>query len=280
MTMPAQKIDSHHHLWKYTKEDYGWIGPGMEAIGRDFLPPDLKKVLDAGGIDGAVAVQASQTLHETEWLLQLAEANNFMRGVVGWVPFIDADVEKHIAKYAKHKKLKGFRHVLQDEADDFYISRVDFNNGISKLKKYNLIYDILIFERHLLQSIKFVDQHPNQVFVLDHVAKPRIKVHMMEPWKANMADLAKRQNVYCKISGMATEADMKNWKDADLRPYIDHVLNVFGPKRCMFGSDWPVALLATDYKRWVDLVKGVISSLSQSEQDRIMGGTAIEAYKL
>jgi len=278
--MPVPRIDSHHHLWHYTKEDYGWMGEGMEAIRRDFFPEDLKKALDAGGLNGAVAVQARQSLEETDWLLKFSETNPFMRGVVGWVPLVNADVEKDLAKYKGHKKLKGIRHVLHDEADDFYMLRVDFNKGIEKLKKFGLVYDILIFEKHLLQTIKFVDMHPNQVFVVDHVAKPRIKAHVISPWKENMAELAKRQNVYCKISGMVTEADWKTWTEADLRPYIDHVLQVFGPKRCMFGSDWPVALVASDYKRWVGIVEKAISGLSKAEQERIMGGTAVEAYKL
>ncbi len=278
--MSSPKIDSHHHLWKYTKEDYGWMGAGMEAIRRDFLPEDLKKALHDGGLDGAVTVQARQSLEETDWLLKFAEANSFMRGVVGWVPLVEATVERDLAKYAGRMKLKGIRHVLHDEADDFYMLRVDFNAGISKLKKFGLVYDILIFEKHLLQTLKFVDMHPSQVFVLDHVAKPRIKDHVMSPWKENMVQLAKRPNVYCKISGMVTEADWKTWKDADLRPYIDVVLASFGPKRCMFGSDWPVMLVASDYKRWVSVVEHAISGLSKSEQERVMGGTAVEAYKL
>ena len=278
--MPVARIDSHHHLWKYTKEDYGWMGAGMEAIRRDFGPEDLKSALRDGGLDGAVAVQARQSLEETEWLLKLAEANSFMRGVVGWVPLVEASVERDLAKYAAHKKLRGVRHVLHDEADDFYMLRVDFNAGIAKLKKFGLVYDILIFEKHLLQTLKFVDMHPNQVFVVDHVAKPRIKDHVMTPWKEHMVQLAKRPNVYCKISGMVTEADWKNWKEADLRPYIDGILESFGPKRCMFGSDWPVMLVASTYKRWVDTVQHAITGLSKSEQERIMGGTAVEVYKL
>lgn len=280
MGMPSPKIDAHHHLWNYTREDYGWMGVGMEAIRRDFGPEDLKKVLNEGGIDGAVAVQARQSLVETEWLLKLAEANSFMRGVVGWVPLVDAKVERDLAKYAGHKKLKGIRHVLHDEADDFYMLRADFNAGITKLKQHGLVYDILIFEKHLLQTLKFVDMHPNQVFIVDHAAKPRIKDHIVTPWKENMAQLAKRTNVYCKISGMVTEADWKNWQEADLRPYIETVLESFGPKRCMFGSDWPVMLAATDYKRWVNVVQWVIAGLSKAEQERVLGGTAVEAYKL
>ena len=256
------------------------MGAGMEGIRRDFGPEDLKSALREGGLDGAVAVQARQSLEETEWLLKLAEGNSFMRGVVGWVPLVEASVERDLAKYATHKKLRGVRHVLHDEADDFYMLRVDFNAGISKLKKFGLVYDILILEKHLLQTLKFVDMHPNQVFVVDHVAKPRIKDHVLSPWKENMAKLAKRPNVYCKISGMVTEADWKNWKEEDLRPYIDAVLESFGPKRSLFGSDWPVMLVASTYKRWVDTVQHAIAGLSKSEQERIMGGTAVEAYKL
>ena len=272
------KIDSHHHLWRFDADEYGWIDDRMEVLRHDFLPQDLHKEMMACGIGGAVAVQARQTVEETNWLLREAEQNSFMKGVVGWVPLTDPTLGEILEQVSAHPKLRGVRHVLQDEPDDNYILRDDFNRGIGELRRYNLTYDILIFERHLPQTIRFVDQHPNQKFVLDHLAKPRIKVEEISPWDQHMHELAKRPNVYCKISGLATEADHSHWTDEQLRPYIDAVIRAFGPKRVMFGSDWPVCLLAVSYQRWVSSVEKFASSLSPSEQQYLWAQTAIEAY--
>lgn len=274
-------IDAHHHLWKYSAAEYGWINPEMRAIRRDFLPEELEKLMHHFGIEGTVAVQARQTLEETAWLLELARKHAVMRGVVGWVPLTEgAGVKRHLERFAGDKRLRGVRHVIHDEADPRYILREDFNAGVGSLREFGLRYDILIFEKHLPAAIEFVDRHPNQVFILDHVAKPRIKERVMSPWDRNMLEIAKRPNVYCKVSGMVTEADPKRWTPADLQPYIDVVLRAFGPKRLMYGSDWPVMLLAGEYVRWYDVVTNAISKLSKAEQERIMGGTAIEAYGL
>ena len=274
------KIDSHHHFWNYDPVQYGWIDESKAAIKRDFGPADLKVVLDAAGVQAAISVQATQTLDETRWLLELAGQNEFIKGVVGWVPLIEPDVSEALSELAGNLKLRAIRHVLQDEADPNYILRADFNAGIRVLKQFGLVYDILIFERHLPQTIQFVDRHPNQVFVLDHLAKPSVKDGAISPWRGNMFELAKRPNVYCKISGLATEADYSNWTDEQLKPYIDVVLEAFGPRRLMFGSDWPVCLLAIEYGRWVKLVENSIAELSEGEQERIWVGTATEAYGL
>jgi L-fuconolactonase len=272
-------IDAHHHLWKYSPAEYGWITPQMPAIRRDFLPAQLEELMHHFGIEGTVAVQARQTLEETSWLLSLAEKHPLIRGVVGWVPLTEgAGVKRHLERFAGNHGLRGVRHVIHDEADPRYILRDDFNAGVRALREFGLRYDILIFERHLPAAIEFVDRHPNQVFILDHVAKPRIKERIISPWDHNMRDLAKRQNVYCKLSGMATEADLERWTPEDLQPYIDVALAAFGPRRLMYGSDWPVLLLAGDYARWFGTVSNAISKLSKAEQERIMGGTAAEAY--
>jgi L-fuconolactonase len=278
--MPADRIDAHHHLWKYSPEEYPWMAANMDAIRRDFLPSDLAAVMRESGIGGVVTVQARQTLEETRWLLDLAAAHDYIRGVVGWVPLVEPTVARDLERFAGSPKLKAVRHVLHDEPDDFYMLRDDFNRGVSLAAGFGLAYDILIFERHLPQTIEFVDRHPDQVFVVDHVAKPRIRDRMISPWRERMAELAKRGRVYCKLSGMATEADWGSWTEEDLRPYMDVVLSVFGPERLMFGSDWPVILLASPYRRWADAVAGAISRLSDAEQARIMGGTAREAYRL
>jgi L-fuconolactonase len=278
--MREERIDSHHHLWKYSPKEYPWMLDGMGSIRHDFLVGDLQQVMQAVGIDGAVTVQARQSMAETEWLLDLASRHDLMRGVVGWVPLADPAVGSQLEKYAANPKLKAVRHVLHDESDDFYILRDDFNRGIARLKEFELGYDILIFERHLPQTIEFVDRHSNQVFIVDHMAKPRIKDGLLSPWREHMRDLARRQNVYCKLSGMVTEADWNAWAESDLQPFIDVVLECFGPERVMFGSDWPVALVACTYKQWVGVVERATASLSLSERNRLFGGTAKEAYQL
>jgi L-fuconolactonase len=273
-------IDSHHHFWKYSKEEYPWIGQGMDVLRRDFLPADLKKEIEAAGVEGVISVQARQKIEETQWLLEMAERNEFIKGVVGWVPLVSDRVAEELEKFAGRKKLRGVRHVLQDEKDDRYMLRDDFQHGISLLGRFGLVYDILIYERQLSGAIELVDAHPRQVFVVDHVAKPRIREKVIAPWAANMKELGKRGNVWCKLSGMATEADHGGWKASDLQPYVDVALESFGGKRVMFGSDWPVCLLATTYKRWVETVGELVGKLSEFERGRLMGGTAVEVYGL
>jgi len=274
-------IDAHHHLWKYSAAEYGWISPDMPAIKRDFLPDDLERLMHHFGIEGTVTVQARQTLEETAWLLELANQHPVMRGVVGWVPLTQGSaVKPHLERFSADRKLRAVRHVIQDEPDDRYILRGDFNEGVRALRPFGLRYDILIFEKHLPAAIEFVDRHPNQVFVLDHIAKPRIKDRVLSPWDRSIREIAKRQNVYCKLSGMVTEADHQRWTPAHLQPYIDVVLQAFGPKRLMYGSDWPVMLLAAEYAQWFGVVTNAIAKLSKVEQERIMGGTAVEAYGL
>lgn len=252
----------------------------MDSIRRDFLAPELDRTVHAAKIDGVVTVQARQSLVETEWLLDLAAGHDFIRGVVGWVPLADPGVGSYLEKYCHHPKLKSVRHVLHDEADEFYMLREDFNRGVSQLEDIGLRYDLLIFERHLPQTIEFVDRHPNQIFILDHIAKPKIKSRILSPWREHMRELARRENVYCKLSGLVAEAGWNTWTENDLRPYIDAVLECFGPSRLMFGSDWPVLLVASTYKKWIDVVDRSTAHLSISERDRLFGGTAKHAYGL
>lgn len=273
-------IDAHHHLWRYNDRDYIWMTGEMASLRRDFLVSDLDAVTRSAAVQGTVAVQACQTIAETEWLLDLAERNSIILGVVGWVPLIAETVPNDLDRLVENPRLKAVRHVLHDEPDDFFMLRDDFNRGISSLKKHGLVYDLLIFERHLSQTIEFVDRHPDQIFVLDHIAKPRIKDQVLSPWKEKITDLAKRENVFCKISGMATEADWNGWTANQLRSYFDVVLNAFGPRRLMFGSDWPVLTLASSYTRWVDTFRSFIGDLSTSEQDNICSQTARRAYNL
>jgi L-fuconolactonase len=275
-----QKIDTHHHFWKYDPEQYGWISEKMSVIRRDFLPADLKQVIHQVEITGVVSIQSRQTIEETEWLLQLADDYPFIQGVVGWVPLISPSVQKDLERFAVNPKFKAVRHVLHDEPDYYYMLRDGFNQGIARLKPLNLVYDILIFERHLPQTIEFVDRHPNQVFIIDHIAKPRIRDGAISPWREYLKELAKRENVYCKISGVVTEADYTFWTEAKILPYLEVVLEAFGSKRLTFGSDWPVCLVATPYTNWFHLVSRFISKLSVEEQQQIWSGTAIKVYNL
>lgn len=274
------KIDSHHHFWSYDPVEYGWINDTMKVIRRDFLPEQLHAEIASVGVDGVVSVQARQNLAETRWLLDFAAKHDFIKGIVGWVELVSPKVGTELERLAASPKLKSVRHVVQGEPDDDFILREDFNRGIRGLKQFNLAYDILIFERHLPQTIRFVDAHPDQVFVLDHIAKPRIKDNAFAPWNKNLRELARRPNVYCKASGIVTEADFATWSESQVRSYFDVALEAFGPQRLMFGSDWPVCLVACGYARWHQLVSQWIRQLSPAEQARILGGTAMEAYKL
>jgi L-fuconolactonase len=274
------KIDAHHHFWAYDPVQYGWISDEMRVLRRDFLPPDLKAEIAAAGVDGVVSVQARQSLAETRWLLELAGAHDFLRGVVGWVPLASPKVRDDLAAFAGNPKLKALRHVLQGEPDPEFMLRPDFNAGVEALREFGLTYDILIYERHLPQTLKFVDRHPGQAFVVDHIAKPRIRENVLSPWREHLRELARRPHVYCKLSGLVTEADFRAWTPEQLRPYMETVLEAFGPQRTMFGSDWPVCLAACAYTRWHAVVSEFLSRLSAAEQAHVWGGAATEAYRL
>lgn len=273
-------IDSHQHFWKYNPVKHSWINDQMTVIRRDFLPSDLKPVYAKNGVDGCVAVQADQTLEETDFLLELAHNNAFIKGVVGWVDLRSPDVDSVLEKYAKDKHLKGYRHIVQEEADHNFLLRPDFLRGISKLEQYGAVYDILIFPHQLGATLEFVKKFPNQKFVIDHIAKPYIKDGFYDGWAAMMKEVAKHENVYCKISGMITEADFKNWTPEQIHPYMLLTLEAFGPERCMYGSDWPVCLVAGIYTQVIDLCTNFISSLSTAEQTAIMGQNAVDFYNL
>lgn len=276
----AYRIDAHHHLWRYTSEEYGWIDESMTKLRRDFLPTDLVREMTAAGIDGSIVVQARQTLDETRWLLDLADECEAIRGVVGWAPIAGEDFPGVMEEFDNRSKLKGLRHVIQGEKDEHYILRADFNAGICAMQGSGLVYDILIYERQLPQTIEFVDQYPEQTFVLDHVAKPLIREGVMNPWAEQMCELAQRENVWCKISGLVTEADWTSWSPETLRPYLDVVIEAFGPKRLMAGSDWPVCLVACEYGRWFEMLREYFSRFSGDEQDAVFGNTAVEVYGL
>jgi len=273
-----KRIDSHQHFWKYSVEEYGWIDDRMSILRRDFLPENLFAELGEAGVQSAISVQARQSLAETRWLLELARANSYISGVVGWAPLTDPGLEPILEELAADEKLLGMRHLLQDEPANELMESGEFHRGVARLSRYGLRYDILIYERHLRQAIAFVDRHPNQIFILDHAAKPRIAAGVIEPWARLIKELARRTNVYCKVSGMVTEANWENWTALDLAPYLHTVLEAFGPRRLMFGSDWPVMLATSTYTRWVETVEAWTETLSRDEQEQIWAATAMEAY--
>jgi L-fuconolactonase len=272
-------IDAHQHFWQYQPKKQEWIDDTMAVIKKDFLPQNLAPVLLQHNIDGCIAVQADQTEAETNFLIDLAKQHNFIKGVVGWCDLNAANIKDRLAHYKKFNIVKGFRHVLQSEAPEFML-QPNFLNGIAALQQYNFTYDILVLPKHLQASIKLVQQNPNQQFVIDHIAKPYIKAGLIDEWKKDIALLAKFENVYCKISGMVTEADYKLWKPADFTPYLDVVVHAFGTNRIMYGSDWPVCLVAASYENMLAIVKNYFSSFTLSEQYNFFANNAIKFYKL
>lgn len=271
-------IDSHQHFWQYEPEKHAWIDDDMAVIRKDFMPKDLAKVLLENRVEGCIAVQADQTLAETHFLIELANKNSFIKGVVGWIDLRDPKVSKDLDRFEDVRIVKGFRHVVQGEPDHNFLLRAAFLEGIAQLQERNFTYDILVFPHQLGAVLEFVKIFPNQKFVIDHLAKPYIKDGYFEGWATMMKAIAKHENVYCKLSGMITEADYQNWRPEQMHPYLNVVLEAFGPRRCMFGSDWPVCLVAAEYGQVKQLVENHIKKLSAEEQDQIMGLNALKFY--
>ena len=274
------RIDAHQHFWNYTPADYGWISDNMAPLRRNFLPQDLQPLLAAEGFDGSIAVQARQSLEETRWLLELAAHNEIVKGVVGWVDLRSPDLAAQLHQFAQNPKLVGVRHVVQDEPDDNFMLGAEFRRGIARLRDYDLAYDILVFPRQLPAAIKLVREFPDQRFVLDHIAKPAIAKGRLEPWQRDIQELAKSPNVFCKLSGMVTEANWYTWKPEDFRPYLDVVLNTFTPARLMIGSDWPVCTASAPYSRTIGLVRDYIGALTSDEQQSILGECCSRFYRV
>nr|QGJ83563.1 amidohydrolase family protein [Opalinidae sp.] len=273
-------IDSHQHYWRYNNEEFPWITDDIKVIKRDFHANDLKPLLKNHGMYGSIAIQARLTEDENDYLLKMSdECPDVIRGVVGWVDLTKSDVKTSLEKWSKHPKFVGVRHIVQDEPDDNYLLREDFLHGISLLKQFNLTYDILIFHRHLKVAIEFVKKFPDQAFVLDHIAKPDIKNHVMEPWATDIKKLSEYKNLYCKISGMVTEAN-KDEPYESFVPYLDVIFNSFGVDRIMFGSDWPVCTINMDYSGVHSMIQRYISKYTKEEQDKILGLNAIKFYNI
>ena len=274
------RIDSHQHFWRYRPEAYPWIDEAKGVLKWDYLPEDLAPLLSAQGFDGCVAVQAAHTSDETRFLLDLSDRHPFVRAVVGWVDLCSPDVERQLAELARHPRLKGIRHIAQDEPDDRFLVREDVVRGIAALEPFGLAYDILIFARQLPAAIELARRLPRQRFVLAHIAKPEIAAGRISPWKEQVRELAAAPNVCCKLSGMVTEAAWKGWNAADFRPYLDVVFDAFGPDRLMIGSDWPVCLLAGDYGTVMGLVENYMAGGPAAEREKVLGGNAARFYRI
>ena len=273
------RIDSHQHFWEYNPKKHEWIGSEMSRIQRNFLPGDLLPLLQDAKIDGCVAVQADENLRETDFLLDLASQNSWIFGVVGWVDLGMDGLDEVLDNYSSSKKLVGFREVLQSK-DPAYMLREEFIRGIKKIGKRGYTYDILTFPKHLEAALKLVKACPNQPFVIDHLSKPDIKSGEWKSWKKLLAPFAERELIHCKVSGMVTEADWKNWTSEDLFPYMEITLELFGPERMMFGSDWPVCLVAGEYEQVLGVVEDFTNQLSPTEKKQTMGQTADSYYQL
>jgi L-fuconolactonase len=274
------RIDAHQHFWIYDPREHGWIGDSMTSIRHDFLPVDLKPELERSGFDGTVAVQVRQTLEETRWLLELAASSSYIRGVVGWVDLRSAQVRTQLESFAENPKLVGIRHIVQSEPDDQFLLRPDFLRGISVLGEFDLAYDLLIYPKHLPVAAEFVRHFPSQRFVLDHMAKPPIKSGEIQSWARDIRDLALLPNIFCKLSGLVTEADWQRWTPEHLLPYLDAVFECFGPERLMIGSDWPVCTVAASYSQAVDIVKNYVSNFPVEVREAVLGGNAARFWKL
>ncbi|WP_183572365.1 amidohydrolase family protein [Mucilaginibacter sp. X5P1] len=274
------RIDSHQHFWKYDPVEYDWIDDSMAVIRKDFLPGDLEPVLKSNGFDGCIIVQSHQSEQENDFQLANADNYNFIKGVVGWVDLQSANIGERLTYYNQFEKMKGFRHVLQGEPQRDMMLQSAFLHGISLLKKYNYTYDILIFPDQLKYTAKFVAQFPDQPFVIDHIAKPNIKQAEIADWEKDIKAVAQFENVFCKVSGMVTEADWQNWKPADFNPYLDVIADNFGTDRLMFGSDWPVCKIAAEYEQVAGIIAAYFSAFSKIEQENIFGGNAARFYNI
>jgi L-fucono-1,5-lactonase len=283
MAIPPQpnlRIDAHQHFWRYNAARDTWITDEMSVLKRDFLPQDLAPELAASGLDASIAVQADQSEAETMFLLELANASEGVAGVVGWVDLRSPGIAERLEHFSRFSKLLGFRHIAQSELEDHFLVGHDFVRGLSQLRQFGLTYDILIYARQLPAAMELVSRLPEQKFVIDHLAKPEIKANRTEPWARQMRQLAQSNNVFCKVSGLVTEGDSRQWKPQDFKPYLYVVFEAFGTGRLMFGSDWPVCLLAASYPQVVKIISDYTASFSEAEKSKIFGGNAIRFYGL
>ena len=273
-------IDAHQHFWKYDAARDAWITDEMSVLRRDFLPEELARECEANGIDASIAVQADQSEEETLFLLDLAKDHPRIAGVVGWVDLRSPRLRQRLEFFSRFEKLRGFRHIAQAEPDDRFLMRQDFLKGIAQLHGFGFTYDILIYPRQLPAALDLVAQFPEQRFVIDHLAKPEIKAREIKRWAEYIMRIARHRNVFCKLSGLVTEADWGGWKPADFHRYLDTVFQAFGPDRLMFGSDWPVCLLAASYQQVKGIIEDYLKNCSVHDREKIFGGNATRFYGL
>lgn len=273
-------IDAHHHLWNFNEAEYAWIDDSMSILKQDYLPADLEPQLAGSNVTGTIAVQARQRLEETRWLLELAGRHRFIKGVVGWFDICSDDLQSQLNEFTDDPKLVGARHVIHDEPEDDFMLRPEFITGMEKLVQYNLTYDLLLFPKHLKNALELVSLFPDQRFVLDHISKPLIKAGTMDPWQEEITALASQPNVWCKISGLVTEADHEQWKYEDFVPYLDTVVESFGKDRIMLGSDWPVCRLAGEYHEVLDIPVRYFQNMGQADKEKIFSLNCMDCYEL
>ena len=275
-----KRIDSHQHFWQYNPAAHTWMTAAMNVLKKDWMPTDLAPLLSQVNFDGSIAVQASQSMEETNWLLQLAAENDFIKGVVGWVDLRSPGIHETLAGFSNQNKLVGVRHVVHDEPDDHFMLQPAFQNGIAALQEFNLTYDLLLFPKHIPVALELVKNFPDQPFVVDHIAKPLIHKKEFNSWKKDLNELAKYPNVYCKLSGMVTEAKWNDWQEDDFKQYLDIVTDLFGTNRIMIGSDWPVCTLSGNYSAIMNIVIKYANQFSKELRDAILGGTCSNFYKI
>lgn len=274
------RLDAHQHFWQYNPAEHVWMTARMAALKRNFLPAHLEPLLTASGFDGTIAVQARQNLEETRWLLELAERNQFIKGVVGWVDLRSPALRVQLQQFSAHPKLAGVRHVVHDEPDEEFLLRPEFRRGIAQLREFDLTYDLLLYPKHLKIACQFVAEFPQQTFVLDHIAKPEIAQARTAPWETHLRELAQFPNVFCKLSGMVTEARWGQGRAQDFHPYLDTVVDAFGLQRLMIGSDWPVCTLSAAYPATMGIVIDYLQQFSAADRAAVLGDNCARIYRI
>jgi len=273
-------VDSHQHFWQVGRFDYPWMTPEIEVLCQDYLPSTLEPILKRCGIEQTILVQASNSVEETRWLLSLADHNSFIAGVVGWVDLQADDVGGQLDEFTAHPKFKGVRHLVESEPGDDWLARPNVIRGLGELARRQIAYDLLVHSRHLEYARRVAQESPGLSLVVDHMAKPPIARHEIDEWRNEIKKLAVYPNVSCKLSGLVTEADHEHWRRSDLRPYVETALEYFGARRMMFGSDWPVCLLAAAYDRVLETAQSLIAELNSEDRARVLSGNAREFYRI
>jgi len=274
------RIDAHQHFWQFDPIKHEWIDESMQAIRKSFLPTDLQKEIESVGIDGTIAVQADETEKENSYLLSLSDENDFIKAIVGWIDLKALDAIERMQYWKKHDKIKGFRCIMQGQEDSNYLTNKDFLENIKKLVPYGYTYDLLVYHNQFPSLIKFVEKLPDNRMILDHLGKPDIKNKNIKEWKVNLKILAQHPGIYCKLSGMITEADYERWTYEDLKPYLETAAEYFGVDRICFGTDWPVCLVAGSYAQVYEIIEKFSNQLTADEKNKLLGLNTMKFYNI